>query len=141
MFPGLTTAAAAAVGERDSKWTDWSSTVQPTEVDAVVVGGGFSGLAAAYDLQQSGLSTVVLEARDRLGGRSWSYELESGPGLVELGATWINNSTQPAVFRLADKFGLETIEQYIQGDQIIQGPGGEVFRVPSLDQLEVSLLK
>ncbi|KIV91519.1 hypothetical protein PV10_06051 [Exophiala mesophila] len=133
-FSGIATAAAAG---GKPKWTDWSSTGPPTEVDAVVIGGGFSGLTAAYDLQQSGLSTVVLEARDRLGGRSWSYQLESGPGIVELGATWINNSTQPSVFSLAEKFGLTTIEQYIKGDQIIQGPDGEVFRLPSLDQLSV----
>ena len=134
-FSGIATAAATG---GKTKWTDWSSTGPPTEVDAVVIGGGFSGLTAAYDLQQSGLSTVVLEARGRLGGRSWSYQLESGPGIVELGATWINNSTQPSVFGLAEKFGLTTIEQYIKGDQIIQGPDGEVFRLPPLDELSVS---
>lgn len=87
----------------------------PVDVDVAIVGGGFSGMASAYRLHQQGLKVVVLEATDRLGGRSRSHPLDSGPGLVELGATWINNDTQRAVGVLADKFGLELIEQYREG--------------------------
>ena len=46
--------------------------------DAVIVGAGFAGLAAARDLHDHGLSVVVLEARDRVGGRVLSVELENG---------------------------------------------------------------
>lgn len=46
--------------------------VPAAEVDVLVVGGGFSGLMAAYECHQAGLRTVVLEARDRIGGRSYS---------------------------------------------------------------------
>jgi monoamine oxidase len=57
-------------------------------VDVAVVGAGFGGLAAALDLHDAGLSATVLEARDRVGGRVFSVELENGE-IAELGAEWI----------------------------------------------------
>ena len=57
-------------------------------VDVAVVGAGFAGLAAALDLHDTGLSVVVLEARDRVGGRVLSVDLENGE-IAELGAEWI----------------------------------------------------
>jgi monoamine oxidase len=57
-------------------------------VNVVVVGAGFAGLAAAVDLHDAGLSVTVLEARDRVGGRVLSVELENGE-IAELGAEWI----------------------------------------------------
>ena len=98
----------------------------PVNVDVAIVGGGFSGMAAAYQLHQAGLKVVVLEATDTIGGRSRSKQLESGAGIVELGATWINNKTQPAVTALAKEFGLELIEQYTEGYEIRQMLDGTV---------------
>lgn len=67
--------------------------VPASSADVVVVGGGFSGVQAAWDLQRAGLSCMLLEAKHRIGGRSHSQKLKSGPGVVELGATWINRTT------------------------------------------------
>ena len=53
---------------------------------AVVIGAGLAGLAAARDLEAAGWHVVVLEARDRIGGRCWSVSLADGEGIVELGA-------------------------------------------------------
>ncbi|KAL8366804.1 hypothetical protein RB595_008745 [Gaeumannomyces hyphopodioides] len=105
-------------------------TEAPVEVDAVVVGGGFSGLMSGYELQQAGLKAVVLEAKDTVGGRSRSVKRKSGPGIIELGATWINNHTQKEVYRLTQKFGLDTAVQYLQGNSVVQGPDGEILQVP-----------
>ena len=56
-----------------------SISVEPTEeVDVVVVGGGLSGLKAAWDIQKAGFSAVVLEARDRVGGKTWSRDSKTG---------------------------------------------------------------
>jgi monoamine oxidase len=57
-------------------------------VRAVVVGAGFAGLAAADELRRGGVDVVVLEARNRVGGRVWSRELPSG-SLVEMGAEFV----------------------------------------------------
>jgi monoamine oxidase len=59
-----------------------------TEPDVVVVGGGFAGLIAARDLREAGRSVMVLEARDRLGGRTWYRELPGTGVEVEYGGTW-----------------------------------------------------
>ncbi len=69
-----------------------------------VVGAGFAGLAAADALAAAGVDVVVLEARDRVGGRVWSRELENG-AVVEMGAEFIlpGNDT---LLSYVDRFGL-----------------------------------
>ena len=56
--------------------------------DVIVVGGGFAGLTAAREASLRGRSVVVLEARDRLGGRTWSAEWEGLP--IEYGGAWVH---------------------------------------------------
>jgi monoamine oxidase len=75
----------------------------------VVVGAGFAGLAAADELRRAGVEVVVLEARDRVGGRVWSRELPNG-SIVEMGAEFIlaENDTVRAT---ADRLGLELAEK------------------------------
>ena len=59
----------------------------------VVIGAGFSGLAAAYQLQKAGHEVTVLESRNRIGGRVFSHHIDPKENLiVELGAEWIGNS-------------------------------------------------
>ena len=75
------------------------------EVDVVVVGGGLSGLKAAWDVQRSGFSALVVEARGRVGGKTWSRD--SKTGRVDVGAAWINDSNQEKMWELVKQFGLE----------------------------------
>ncbi|KAL8326488.1 hypothetical protein RB597_002997 [Gaeumannomyces tritici] len=118
---------------------------KPVEMDVVVVGGGFSGLMSGYELQQAGLKAVVLEAKDTIGGRSRSVKRKSGPGIIELGATWINNHTQKEVYALTQKFGLDTAVQYLQGNSVVQGPDGKIIQVslggPNTDNPELQELE
>ena len=76
--------------------------------DVVVVGAGFAGLAAALDLHDAGLSVVVLEARDRAGGRVLSVELDNGE-IAELGAEWIMPDDQ-VLQATIDRLGLAACE-------------------------------
>ena len=73
----------------------------------VVVGAGFAGLMTAWRLRESGYDVVVLEARDRVGGRVWSYEIEAGnpQTRIERGAEFML-SGYDLMESLMDEFGL-----------------------------------
>ena len=92
------------------------------DVDVVVVGAGVSGLAAARALVQAGATVVVVEARDRVGGRLKSVEAGGGVGL-DLGATWFWPG-EARVERLVDEFSLEVFAQHLDGDAVVHQPGG-----------------
>ena len=88
----------------------------------IVVGAGVAGLVAARRLSDRGLDVLVLEARDRVGGRLWSHRLPNGE-IVELGGEWISTS-QGAVVGLANELGLGLIDtglDFISRDPI-DGP-------------------
>jgi len=65
------------------------------DTDVVVIGAGFAGIAAARDLHEAGRSVVVLEARDRIGGRTWYRELPGAGISVEYGGMFFSTATQP----------------------------------------------
>jgi monoamine oxidase len=79
-----------------------------TSQRVVVVGAGFAGLAAARALADRGVEVVVLEARDRVGGRVWSQRLPNG-ATAEMGAEWIMEGDD-VLLGLARRFGLATVE-------------------------------
>lgn len=73
--------------------------------DAVVVGAGFAGLTAARGLSRQGLAVHIVEARNRIGGRTW---LDHRLGReLEIGGTWVH-WTQPHVWAELTRYGLET---------------------------------
>ncbi|KAF6817668.1 flavin-containing amine [Colletotrichum plurivorum] len=88
--------------------------------DVIVVGAGLSGLQAAYSAQQAGLSVAVVEARDRVGGKSWSVPLASGRGYADLGAAWVNTNTQKRIAEYLRKFDLPMVEQRLVGTAVMQ---------------------
>lgn len=103
----------------------------PTQtVDVVVVGAGLSGLQTAYDLQKTGLSCVVVEARDRVGGKTWSVEPSGDGKVVDLGAAWINDTNQARVHELTRKLGLETVIQNTTGNVVQEELGGAKSTFP-----------
>jgi monoamine oxidase len=73
--------------------------------DVVVVGAGFAGLTAARELSRQGQSIQLVEARDRIGGRTW-LDHRLGRDL-EIGGTWVH-WTQPYVWAELTRYGLET---------------------------------
>ena len=76
-------------------------------LDCAIIGAGLAGLVAARDLRNRGLGVVVLEARDRVGGRVENGVLADGQ-YVELGGQWIG-AGHDAIFELIERYGLRTI--------------------------------
>ena len=90
----------------------------------LVVGAGFAGLAAADELRRAGAEVLVLEARDRVGGRLLNHELHNG-SVIESGGAFIG-PTQGHIKRLAKELGVDTFKEYVEGNNIYvkQTPAG-----------------
>lgn len=96
------------------------------EADVIIVGAGLSGLIAARTVLAAGLTPLILEADERVGGRILTEEVL--PGLpVEIGAQWIGD-THHRMFALADELGVETFPQYDEGETTYELAGSPVLR-------------
>ena len=80
----------------------------PSQVDVVVIGAGSAGIAAARRLLRPGLSVLVLEARDRIGGRAWTVRGE-GEGL-DMGCGWLHSADDNVLAGRVEAEGL-TLDQ------------------------------
>ncbi len=89
--------------------------------DVVVVGAGLSGLTAARHVVGAGHSAIVLEARDRVGGRTLNHSLGGGK-VVEVGGQWVG-PTQDHVQALAKQLGIRTFKTYNQGNYLFYESG------------------
>jgi monoamine oxidase len=94
------------------------------EADVCVVGAGFAGLAAARQLVAGGARVVVLEARHRVGGRTWNREMPDGLS-VSVGGTWLGVG-QDRMFQLCKDVGVDTYEQFGHGDHLLRLDGTNV---------------
>ncbi|KAF4407910.1 flavin monoamine oxidase family protein [Streptomyces lycii] len=98
---------------------------QPTPLnldrDVVVVGAGPAGLMAARRLSKAGVGVAVLEARDRVGGRTWSDTVDGA--WLEIGGQWVSPD-QSELLALLDELGMETYERYRDGDSVYISPDG-----------------
>lgn len=98
----------------------------PWSGDVVVVGAGLAGLAAATALAEHGKSTVVLEARDRVGGRMVCQPVGGGRGCVDLGGEWIG-PTQTRITDLADRLSVATFPWQHHGRSILHFDGRQGY--------------
>lgn len=90
--------------------------------DVVIVGAGAAGLTAANALRRAGLSVVVLEARDRVGGRLWTDVVDGA--MLEIGGQWVSPDQEALKATIAE-LGLETYRRYREGDSVYIGRDGE----------------
>lgn len=107
----------------------------------VVVGAGFAGLAAARALVARGKRVVVLEARDRVGGRVFTEQLASGPW-VDLGGQWIG-PTQDRILSVVAELKIPTFPTWTRGDNLLEVESrlsryrGTIPRLPIVSLLSV----
>ena len=81
--------------------------------DFIVIGAGYAGLTATRQLLAANKNVILLEARDRVGGRVYTKTLDSGV-YVDLGGAWVG-PTQDRLYALAREFGVETFKTYDTG--------------------------
>ena len=81
-----------------------------TSTDVIIIGAGAAGLAAARELARTRLSVLVLEARDRIGGRCWSRQEPELGVPIEYGAEFIHGRPA-ATFALLESFGIDALER------------------------------
>ncbi|CAM4081981.1 NAD(P)/FAD-dependent oxidoreductase [Corynebacterium belfantii] len=94
--------------------------------DVVIVGAGPAGLMAARTAKKKGLSVAVLEARNRVGGRTWNGKVADDKGVehfIEIGGQWISPD-QTRLTELVRELGLTTFPRYRDGKSIYVSPDG-----------------
>ena len=78
----------------------------PSSVDVAIIGAGAAGLGAAHALKDSGLSVIVLEARDRVGGRA--HTILAAPGITfDLGCGWLHSANKNSFVEIAKQLNFE----------------------------------
>lgn len=106
----------------------WGRLITPVKPRVIIIGAGFSGLAAAYYLHQRNVDCVILEGRNRIGGRVFSHQIDKDEDLVvELGAEWVGLS-HIRVQELCNELGLLLHNNQFDTHLIYQGkhtPSGQ----------------
>lgn len=81
------------------------------QYDVAVIGAGFAGVTAARELTRAGRSVVIVEARDRIGGRTWTKESEALGQPIEFGGTWLGYPTSCRfTYGESERYGIELVE-------------------------------
>ncbi|GAB0103147.1 FAD-dependent oxidoreductase [Nocardia sp. JMUB6875] len=112
------------------------------QTEIAVVGAGLAGLTAAYDLHRKGHDVVVLEAQDRVGGRTLSVPI-AGDHMIDIGGTW-HSTRHRHLAELAEEVGAGTHPTYDRGKQLLELEGhthrvfGGMVRLAPLALLDIA---
>lgn len=98
-------------------WRQRMSESKLSVYDCVVIGGGLSGLIAARNLHRLGKNILLIEARDRIGGRMHGRRLQSGQW-IDLGGQWVG-PTQDRILALLDEYGVRRFPSPVHGRTVL----------------------
>jgi len=106
----------------------------------IIIGGGLSGLTAARALHRAGIGVLLIEARDRLGGRILSVDASgNSSGPFDLGPSWFWPDMQPGFGHFVNGAGVASFPQADAGDLLFQRGPGSVQRYPGMQQEPASM--
>ncbi|MDP1713539.1 MAG: FAD-dependent oxidoreductase [Anaerolineales bacterium] len=94
------------------------------EAEVLILGAGISGLAAARTLVDKGIRVIIIEARNRIGGRMWTDTSLGVP--LDLGASWIHGVKGNPITELAKKFGVQTVASDYDNGLVFDFDGREM---------------
>ncbi len=107
--------------------------------EVIVIGAGIAGLSAASNLQKQGKKVVVLEARERIGGRIWTDHSWNNLSL-DLGATWIHGTKNNPITELVQNFNIKTtLTNY--DSHLLYGEQGNLLTDTQQDKIETRFEK
>lgn len=135
------TAVAAAVGTVTGPFGNDSARAAEMRAgyDAIVVGLGFAGAIAARELRAAGLNPLLLEARARIGGRTWTDTFANQP--VEMGGQFVDES-QPLITAELKRYGIATASGLVPAKAIMPTPDGPApFSIAELQTRQGALLE
>ncbi|KAF2077256.1 hypothetical protein CYY_001445 [Polysphondylium violaceum] len=95
-----------------------------SQYDCIIIGGGLAGLKAAYELKKSGSSVLVLEARNRFGGRTESTKVDDY--WFDLGGQWMGG-THKLLQETCKELGIQSFPQYDEGKHVLEINGKKVY--------------
>lgn len=110
-------------------------TMETIKSNIIIIGAGLTGLTLAYYLKNHNIDVVLIEARERLGGRIYTKQSDNSPP-IELGATWISpQHTQ--LLKLLKELGLKTFEQKMGDTAIYEAFSTSPYQLVSLPKSEL----
>lgn len=117
------------------------------DCDVVVIGAGFAGATAARDLTERGLDVIVVEARDRVGGRCWTKPFDGRDERLEFGGTWVSQTYMPGVAREIARYGVAMKESrapenvsFVNGGQHRSAPWVPAEELGAFDRANTHML-
>jgi monoamine oxidase len=105
----------------------------------IIIGAGLSGLFTAWNLQQKKCDVIILEARNRTGGRILSPHINGNTnGCIDMGPAWVWPEFQPRLQQLLSKLDIETFKQNTNGDMLYEMDANTIERYGDQSSHEMS---